>query len=524
LIDNCSVSACESILESTQDLLSDTDQLLLTTESRLDVTESVLESTQDELIITQDLLSQTDSMLESTVDVLDTTRTEFSATESILESTQDLLSNTDVIIESAQDLLYDPAVPYASEIDFAISNLLSYDPYAGQNPTDPLLTQLNDGLIPYLQTALTKIGDLNKIIQVACGESHTLVLTNAGKVYATGLNTSGQLGIDNYFEAYRLTAMTGEGASGCTAIATGSFHSIVLKDNGAVYATGDNTNGQLGIGSTGGTVNTLTLMTGFGTLGCTAIAAGGNHSLVLKSGAAYGTGYNWYGQLGVGDDVDKDTLTAMTGFGTSGCTAIAAGGSHSIVLRGTTVYGTGYNSIGQIGLGFTNYFTTLTQVTTGCTAIAAGASHSIVLKDTGAVWATGDNYWGKLGIGSGVLNVLILTAMTGEGTSHCTAIAGGENHSIVLKDTGAVYATGRNYYGQLGTGGGSVLTLTPMNGLGTSGCTAIAAGASHSVVLKGTGGAYGTGLNTSGQLATDDGYIYTLTEMVNSKYLPLRTS
>lgn len=75
-----------------------------------------------------------------------------------LASIQELIAANESIIESAQDLLFDPAIPYASEIDFILARLFSLDPFNGQNPTEPLLTQLNDGLIPYLQAALTKLG------------------------------------------------------------------------------------------------------------------------------------------------------------------------------------------------------------------------------------------------------------------------------------------------------------------------------------------------------------------------------
>jgi len=339
LIDNCSVSSCESLLESTQDelidtqtefsatesilestqdelidtqeLLSQTDSILdstqdelIDTQAEFSVTDSILDSTQDELIDTQELLSQTDSLLDSTVDVLDTTRAEFSATDSILDSTQeelvatqDLLSQTDSIIESAQDLLFDPSVPDASAIDAIASRLGLTSKYAGVNLTDPLLDQLNIGLIPYLQAALAKLGELSPIKQIAAGGSHTVILLENGTAWATGSNASGQLGIGITGGSVNvLTKMTTNNFN-ISAIACGDRHTVVLKSNGVAYATGDNNMGQLGDGTFGGK-NVLTPMT-TNNSNISDIACGSEHTVALKiDGTAFATGDNTSGQLG----------------------------------------------------------------------------------------------------------------------------------------------------------------------------------------------------------------------------------
>jgi alpha-tubulin suppressor-like RCC1 family protein len=36
---------------------------------------------------------------------------------------------------------------------------------------------------------------------------------------------------------------------------------------------------------------------------------------------------------------------------------------------------------------------------TDVVAVAAGSDHSLALKADGAVWATGSNFWGQLGVG-----------------------------------------------------------------------------------------------------------------------------
>jgi alpha-tubulin suppressor-like RCC1 family protein len=189
-------------------------------------------------------------------------------------------------------------------------------------------------------------------IAIAGGYKHSVVLKDTGAIYATGQNAQGQLGTGNNTTTNTLTAMVGQGTSSCTAIAAGQYHSVVLKDTGAVYATGLNTDGQLGTGNNT-TTNTLTAMVGQGASGCTAIAAGAYHSVVLKdTGAVYATGQNTDGQLGTENNTNTNTLTAMVGAGTPSCTAIAAGGGYSFVLQGSgAVFSTGNNSTGQLGTG-----------------------------------------------------------------------------------------------------------------------------------------------------------------------------
>lgn len=74
---------------------------------------------------------------------------------------------------------------------------------------------------------------------------------------------------------------------------------------------------------------------------------------------------------------------------------------------------------------------------TGIAAIAGGDSHTVALKDDGMVWAWGRNYGGQLGDGTldtvapyGKLSPVQVSALT-----NVTAIAGRQDHSLALKRT-----------------------------------------------------------------------------------------
>merc|ERR1712147_171863 len=80
-----------------------------------------------------------------------------------------------------------------------------------------------------------------------------------------------------------------------------------------------------------------------------AISAGKWHSMVLKTdGTVWATGYNIFGQLGDGTTTDKRNFTKVL----PDAQAISAGYRHSMVLKTDgTVWATGYNSNGQLGNG-----------------------------------------------------------------------------------------------------------------------------------------------------------------------------
>jgi len=84
-------------------------------------------------------------------------------------------------------------------------------------------------------------------------------------------------------------------ASGVTAIAGGTDHSLFLKSDGSLWGMGDNDPGQLGDGTVHGTNQPEKIVAS----GVTAVAAGWFHSLFLKSdGSLWAMGDNQYGELG----------------------------------------------------------------------------------------------------------------------------------------------------------------------------------------------------------------------------------
>jgi len=322
---------------------------------------------------------------------------------------------------------------------------------------------------------------------VAAGGAHSLALKSNGTVWAWGSNYRGELGDGNDGPStIHRTPIQALSLSGITAIAAGGSHSLALKSDGTVWAWGDNDYGQLGRGfSSGGGWGFTTPEQVTALSDVIAIAGGRTHSLALKSnGTVWAWGDNLIGQLGDGTTIDR--CTAVQVLGLSGVKAIAAG-SHSLALKndGTVwEWGGKYTRPVQI-LSLGNVI-----------AIAAGLGHYIALKNDGTVWAWGMNGDGQLGDRTTTNRDTPVQTLN---LINVTAIAAGSFSSIALKSNGTVWAWGNNNSGQLGDGTTTNRT-TAVQVLNLSDAIAITNTSGHSLALNSDGTVRAWGNNSSGQL------------------------
>ncbi len=185
-------------------------------------------------------------------------------------------------------------------------------------------------------------------------------------------------------------------------------------------------------------------------------------------------------------------------------TNVSAGGQFSLFIRSDgSLWGMGYNYNGQLGLGSNSTTspygptTPMQIVSNGVTTVAGGGEHSLLLKTNGSLWAMGYNPYGELGNGTYANTNTPQLIVAG----NVTAIAAGWMHSLFLKSDGSLWTMGDNTYGQLGVGGTYSKTNIPQQIL-SSNVTAIAAGDYFNLFLKTDGSLWGFGANGSGQLGT----------------------
>jgi alpha-tubulin suppressor-like RCC1 family protein len=251
---------------------------------------------------------------------------------------------------------------------------------------------------------------------------HTLALKTNGTLWAWGYNNYGQLGIGGtelfpgYWVCEDKNIPTQIGiASDWSQIAAGSYHTITLKTDGTLWVWGLNTNGQLGINDTS---QRATPTQEFTTASdWSMIAAGSNHTIALKTNSTLWVwGYNDYGQLG---DNTQTNRTTPRQIGTDSDWSIIDGGyNHTLGLKTSgTLWAWGLNNWGQLGLGNTQDRNSPAQAGTDSdwATISGGGNmfygsyptvyptgFSLALKTNGTIWAWGYNSFGELGLGNTV--------------------------------------------------------------------------------------------------------------------------
>jgi alpha-tubulin suppressor-like RCC1 family protein len=337
------------------------------------------------------------------------------------------------------------------------------------------------------------------VTKVAAGGYHSLFLKSDGSLWAMGNNGDGELGDGTTDNGNYNTSLPEQIMAGnVTAIAAGANFSLFLKSDGSLWAMGDNGSGQLG----DGTYNQTNLPEQIVASNVTTIAVGEYHSLFLKSnGSLWAMGNNGYGQLGDGTtDNGIYNTNRPEQIVASNVTAIVAGRYHSLFLKSDgSLWAMGYNASGQLGDGTYNKTNRPKQIVAGnVTAIVAGWTYSLFLKSDGSLWAMGYNGSGQLG--DGTYNQTNRPEQIV--ASNVTAIAAGYGHGLFLKRDGSLWAMGDNEYGQLGDGttdNDNYNTNRPEQ-IVAGNVTAIAGGGYHSLFIQSDGSLWAMGDNEDGQL------------------------
>ncbi len=330
---------------------------------------------------------------------------------------------------------------------------------------------------------------------ISASSAHTCALTSAGAVKCWGENSDGQLGDGTTTNKTTPVEVSGL-SSGVKAISAGRDQTCAVTSAGGVKCWGYNKFGQVGDGTT--TNKTTPVEVSGLSSGVAAISAGGLHTCALTSGGGVQCwGNNEFGQLG--EETNATTPVEVSGLA-SGVAAISAGGHHTCAL--TSAGGVkcwGENSNGQLGDGTTMNKTTPVEVSglsSGVAAISAGEEHTCALTSAGGVKCWGYNHDGQLGDGT-TTNKTTPVEVSGL-SSGVKAISAGGDYTCALTTAGKVKCWGYSRDGQLGDGSETSST-TPVEVSGLT-ASAISAGGSHACALTSAGGVDCWGDNYFGEL------------------------
>uniref|UniRef100_A0A8V0XYV8 HECT domain-containing protein n=1 Tax=Gallus gallus TaxID=9031 RepID=A0A8V0XYV8_CHICK len=182
-----------------------------------------------------------------------------------------------------------------------------------------------------------------KVWCLNCDETHVLVCSCDGKLYECWTTAPGKTS--------KLRLVKELENNDIVQIACGDHHSMALSRGGSLFTWGQNTHGQLGVGSQDPLISKPQLVKGLKGIPLAQIAAGGAHSVVVSlSGAVYSWGKNDFGQLGLGHTEDRDCPSYVEALEHWKAVFISCGEDHTAVLsKNGLVFTFGAGGAGQLG-------------------------------------------------------------------------------------------------------------------------------------------------------------------------------
>ena len=252
----------------------------------------------------------------------------------------------------------------------------------------------------------TKVNLPGKIKELITNGSSVYALLEDSSLYSWGENSYGQLGVGNEVNKNTPTKVNLPGK--IKELITTGWSVYAILEDGSLYAWGDNSDGQLGVGDEENRNTPIKVTAINGKVMELIISNSFSVYVILEDGSLYSWGKNSYGQLGVGDEVNRNTPTKVNLPGKIKKLITSSSASYAILEDGS-LYAWGYNYYGELGVGSNEDKNTPTKVT----AINGNIMDLIINSDTnstyksifaiikdGSLYAWGNNKGGQLGIGS----------------------------------------------------------------------------------------------------------------------------
>jgi len=358
--------------------------------------------------------------------------------------------------------------------------------------------QLGDNTSVPSRSSPVQVGTLTNWSKTTRASLTNFAIDNTGKLYGWGENTFGAIGDGTILVRSNPVQI---GNSSWTMVATGGTStagqqtSYAIRSDGGLFAWGDNSYGQRGVGGAASPLSPVQI----GTSSWSVVSGGNQFTMAITiDGKLYSWGRNDTGQLGISGSTTTFTWSK-----------IVSSGTHTLAIRSDSrLFAWGLNNIGQLGDGTTSNRSSPVQVASGSyTQISAGLSNSYAIRSDGSLWTWGDNSQGSLGDPAAGTIGRSSPAQLGTDSWSLVSASLGLNYVLATRSDKTLYGWGNNFYGSLGNYTLQSLTnsniQSPTQVSGGGSWNAISAGGSHTLAIKSDNKLYGWGLNNIGQTANN---------------------
>ncbi len=282
-----------------------------------------------------------------------------------------------------------------------------------------------------------------KWVLVAGGANFAIAVADSDKLYTWGLNDKGQIGNGTSDGLYAVPTRIQNPPYTTTWKwgSAGAAHCEALTTDGRLYAWGNNTQGELGVGTTEYIITPQEVQFPTGITAWADVAAGPGYTMIITpDGLLYACGMD---SLSNFEPREGPVLAALDPFrAVSPLPCLAA--SYKLDTRIDEYY--------FAGPAYNEYYVSPSGGSPDImAAVADGGYHALLLTVSGTLVSAGDNTYGQLGVGS-YANVPNGSVRFPSGVTQFVAIAGGLKHSLAIGNDGWLYAWGDNSVGELGTG------------------------------------------------------------------------